>query len=340
MDGPRGPRIGPRVTGREWRWRLGVGFLAWLSGLTVGLAAPGDLDPTFGRGGLAISFGPHDEVTAMVQLPDGKLVVAGRSTSVTGNSKTCSSTTYLLLVRYLPDGRGDPSFGAGGKLTLAVGSQSGAAALALQPDGKLVVAATGTDLLLLRVLPDGQLDALFGTGGLVTTDFGASEGAVALVLPPDGTIVVLGQSSAGPFLARYQADGRLDGTFGRDGRVTDIFPSPTLGVGMVRQPDGALAVTALSSAPSPGVHVARLLPHGELDATFGVGGQVRIGDPFLFIYSGASLVGQPDGKLVVAWADAVPTGLQGVLTRLLPDGRLDPDVRDRGHGHDQRPRER
>jgi hypothetical protein len=84
-------------------------MLLGLSGAGVGDAAPGDLDPTFGSGGIGVSFGPLDWASALVQQPDGKLIVAGTS-----------ANDYILLTRYLPDGRVDTSFGPGGKVTTAV----------------------------------------------------------------------------------------------------------------------------------------------------------------------------------------------------------------------------
>jgi uncharacterized delta-60 repeat protein len=308
---------------RGWGLGLAVAILLGLSWTNLGHGAPGDLDPTFGTEGIAITFGPSDIARAVVVQPDGKVVVAGTSLNQSG------SIGFILLVRYLSDGRGDTTFGAGGKVTVPVGNSSSAYALILQPDGKVVVAggaSLGTplesDLLLARFQPDGRLDASFGTGGIVTTDFGAYEGANGLLLQPDGTLMVTGTfgtpGSGAPFLVRYQADGRLDTTFGSGGKVTDFLPAgnytsfTSATSGMVRQPDGPLVVAACCKSSSPGLGVARLLPDGQLDSTFGVGGQVALGgggSPHL------SLVLQPDGKLVVASAR--------VLTRLLPDGQLD-----------------
>jgi uncharacterized delta-60 repeat protein len=177
---------GQVVEGGDWRLRLGAVLMGLLSWVNFVLAAPGDLDPTFGSGGIAISFGPKDMVRAVVQLPDGKLVVAGSS------SNQNFSMSYLLLVRYLADGRGDPLFDSGGKVTIPVGSHSAAAALALQPDGKLVMAGSAvlhipmpvppvSDMLLTRFLADGQLDTTFGRGGTATTTVqGNSPGSALL----------------------------------------------------------------------------------------------------------------------------------------------------------------
>ena len=84
----------------------------------------------------------------------------------------------FALARYLPDGRLDPTFGVGGKVSIDFGGCEEAYALVLQPDGKLVAAGISTgisvdDFALARYLPDGRLDPTFGVGGIVTTDFGS-----------------------------------------------------------------------------------------------------------------------------------------------------------------------
>jgi uncharacterized delta-60 repeat protein len=107
-------------------------------------------------------------------------------------------------VRYLPDGSLDPTFGTGGLVTTDFGGIDRGFALVLQPDGKLVAAGfSGGDFALARYLPDGSLDPMFGTGGLVTTDFGGAAEAVALVLQPDGKLVAAGSCCEDFALARY-----------------------------------------------------------------------------------------------------------------------------------------
>src|SRR4029453_19151872 len=100
--------------------------------------APGDLDPTFGRGGVVrTSLGgvTIDLATALVRQPDGKLVAAGTSNAVGDED--------FAVLRFEPDGDLDPTFGSGGVAIFTVGSARDAAfAMVLQPDGKIVVAGT------------------------------------------------------------------------------------------------------------------------------------------------------------------------------------------------------
>ena len=122
----------------------------------------------------------------------------------------------------------DPTFGVGGRVVSSFGAGLDAAsAVAIQPDGKIVIAgsAFNGDFLLARYNPGGTLDPSFGTGGLVTTDFGGSDGAVAISLRQGGKILVAGATTpvGGQMAfaaARYNADGTLDTTFGVGGKAT------------------------------------------------------------------------------------------------------------------------
>ena len=247
-----------------------------LGGPAVALAAPGELDASFGTGGTVItSFGGADVASAVAIQPDGKLVVAGR-TNIAGN-------TVFALARYNANGGLDPAFGTAGLVTTDFGSTDQAFAVALQGDGKIVTAGRrGSDVIVARYNADGTQDTLFGainTPGRVVTNFGATELALALVLQPDGKIVVAGRTNKpapnGNFdfaLARYEAAGTLDLTFGTLGLVTtDFGGSVDRAFAMALQPDGKLVVVGDSDA---NFALARYNADGSLDAGFGTGGKV------------------------------------------------------------------
>src|SRR5205823_1660150 len=129
---------------------------------------------------------------------------------------------------YNADGSLDSSFGNNGLVITDFGFDSQAFALAVQTDGKIVVAGytfTGGsqyDFALARYNTDGSLDTTFGTNGEVVTDFGTGgDEALAVVIDADGKIVVAGYTFTGDSqydfaLARYNADGSLDTSFGPD----------------------------------------------------------------------------------------------------------------------------
>src|SRR5207237_273499 len=137
---------------------------------------------------------------------------------------------------YLATGGLDSTFGTGGKVGTPIGSiDDEASALVVQPDGKLVAAGYSdrggnTTFALARYNAAGSLDTSFGTGGKVTTAIGSTDDkAIALVLQPDGKLVAAGYSKGGSniafALARYNADGSLDASFGTAGKVTTAVES-------------------------------------------------------------------------------------------------------------------
>jgi len=129
----------------------------------------------------------------------------------------------------------DPTFGMGGKVTTAVGTEDRGNAMVLQPDGKIVVGgrtrpgATRYDFALARYNADGSLDTSFGTGGTVLTSLNRAtapeDEILALVLQPDGKIIAVGSARAasGAFIStgivRYNPNGSLDSSFGNGGIV-------------------------------------------------------------------------------------------------------------------------
>jgi len=170
----------------------------------------GQLDTGFGGGSgyvLLDYAGKNDAAHAVALLPDGKIVVAGQADNSSGQG-------FPALVRLNADGSLDASFGSGGWRVLSSVPTGALYALALQPDGKLLLAGNAPDaslsyaaFLLARLLPGGDLDPEFGDGGLSITEFGGDAWIRALALQPNGKIVVAGYangaSSEGFALARY-----------------------------------------------------------------------------------------------------------------------------------------
>ena len=200
--------------------------------------SPGALDTSFataGKARVAVGAG-EDRAYAIAIQQDGKVVVAGRSSEHGGD---------FAVVRLDRDGALDTTFGSGGKVAVDVGGGSDTAhAIAVDPDGKILVAGSagrasgaGQTFGLVRLSPDGTLDPGFGAGGKVTTAFGrdsdgASDTAYALLVEPDGAILVGGDSNQGASatgvdfaLARYTREGTLDTTFGAGGKVLTAISS-------------------------------------------------------------------------------------------------------------------
>ncbi|MBI2204692.1 MAG: hypothetical protein HYU41_12655 [Candidatus Rokubacteria bacterium] len=287
----------------------------------------------FGSGRIAAS------ARALAIQPDGKIVAAG--TAGVGNRFA------FALVRYLPDGRLDTGFGVDGTVLATEFRVSDyvVPTLALQPDGKVIVAGdglVGQDFLfaLARYLPDGGLDPTFGTGGVVTTPFTDSRhfaSVRALALQPDGKVIAAGLSGLDRrdafALARYRPDGTLDATFGGGGTVRTVItfgPKASTFPGFVnrgafalaRQPDGRVIAGGATDRLAGTVvfALARYLSDGRLDRTFGDGGTVATDFGAGSLAFAVAL--QPDGKIVAAGTTSGPNA-RFALARYLADGALD-----------------
>ncbi len=200
----------------------------------------GSLDSTFGTAGFVttnVSFGFDSSQAAVIQST-GKLVVAGFTDVF--DVPTQTSSIQFLFVRYKTNGAVDTSFGSDGTGTIITAfseGQSVLTGLALAPDDSVIGAGSlqgiGQDpnfidrFALAKLSANGTLDSTFGDGGKVTTAFGpdTQADAVAVLLQPDGKIVLGGGSRAGDApsdfaLARYNSDGTLDDSFGQNGLVT------------------------------------------------------------------------------------------------------------------------
>ncbi len=274
----------------------------------------GTLDTTFSGGGkFKTDFnGQYDSANALSIQSDGKIIAAGTAFDAVG------ANSDFALARYTITGTLDSSFGAGGKVTTDIfGSYDTAYALAIQSDGKIVVAGHGqhavgdpSDFALARYTITGTLDTTFGTGGKVTTDFnGKYDLATALAIQSDGKIVVAGYALNSDgltydlALARYNANGTLDGSFGSGGKVTTDFNGKSDRALALRiQSDGKIVVAgnALNSAGNDSdFALVRYTRSGALDGSFGAGGKVTT--DFAGILDGAfALAIQSDGKIVAA----------------------------------------
>src|SRR6185436_17489443 len=231
-------------------------------------------------------------------------------------------------------------------------------AVALQADGKIVAAGSTDnalfgaehriDVALARFQPDGSLDTSFGSGGVVTTNvFDNEDRATAVAILPDGRILIGGFARTFGFgshyeflLARYLPDGQRDPSFGINGvRTTDFFGSWDFARALALQPDGKIVaagevkfsplVTPFNNFMSVGL--ARYLPDGQLDLSFGEGGKVHtefFDDQGNVQHAAASsVVLQDDGKILVGGhvqRDDQTRRRNVILARYQPDGSLDP----------------
>lgn len=158
----------------------------------------GSLDSSFGNNGkINTDFsGGEDEVRDLAIQPDNKIVA-------TGYTVLSSERRNFALARYNTNGTLDSSFGVGGKVSTSISNSFDySAAIAIQPDGKIIAGGTTVkidnpvvvrDFALIRYQANGDLDLSFGNGGKVTTDFlNRSDELFAIALQSDGKIVAAG----------------------------------------------------------------------------------------------------------------------------------------------------
>ena len=218
----------------------------------------GSIDAAFGaQGRVAPLFSPSESLLGMALQPDGRIVVVGVTFDM--------GAQELSLARFLTDGSLDTTFGTGGKVFLSAYVADGFSVV-VQPDGRIVVAGavlgvtTTSDVALWRFDGHGQLDASFGVGGRVFTDVGGHDVAVDVGLQADGRIVAAGLTQQPPdgrttdfVVARYEANGDLDATFGTGGlTTTDFFGDVDWAMGMVIEPGGGIVVGGYVGNPVNG----------------------------------------------------------------------------------------
>lgn len=292
----------------------------------VRYTSDGNLDTAFGVNGIVrTDLGNYDYGYALAIANDGKIVMAGYSGS---------DNVDFAVVRYNSDGSLDTTFGQGGVhpgiVVTDLGSNDYGRALAIQSDGKILVAGysggDNVDFAVVRYTSNGSLDTTFGQAGahpgIVITDFGGADNGLAVALQSDGKILVAGSGGSNDddfAVARYNSDGLLDATFAQDGvhpggTVTTNLGGNDYGYALAVQEDGQLLVAGSSGTDFA---LVRYTSDGKLDTNFGANG-------FTITHWGTNEYGYAlalanDGKLLVAGS----SGSDFALARYSNDGHLD-----------------
>jgi uncharacterized delta-60 repeat protein len=286
--------------------RRRLGFLACVAVIassTFVMAQAGQLDSTFGTGGIFTTNFTQTDATmdiAVAIQKDGKIVVGG------------STPAGAALARLNTNGTLDSSFGTGGIVSNSFGNTLGlVVGVAIQPDGKILGASAGLiGGSIGRFNTDGSVDTSFGNNGFTfSKSLDSGPGILsAFALQADGKILVTGAGLMG----RYTSEGQLDTTFGRGGIVS---LTNQIATAIALQSDGKILVATGSGAPTelfgppylPGPQassIARYNTNGSLDKTFGTLGQAAC------VASASAIAIQSDGKIVAAG---------GITSRLLTE---------------------
>jgi uncharacterized delta-60 repeat protein len=306
------------------------------------LAAPGDIDGTFGsQGTVSVDAGGNDVLRALVVAPGGAITAVGGSSGVPGGAG-------FQIVRRLPGGAADVAF-AGGRVGVEFGGDESANAVALQADGKTVVAGWAmlpggaAQMAVARLTSAGSLDAApggisnaraaqTGIGGGLGLGFdddgrklitiGNVAEANALRVLSDGRILVAGTGETDVVVVRLLADGTTDTSFGTGGVARVDLGLVDQAKDMVVLADGRILLATnrtngLGLIAGSTAHLIRLLPGGAPDPAFGQGGVAVLGAGHA-----DALVRLPDGAIVVAGRAATVPGAV-VAWRTGPTGILD-----------------
>jgi len=271
---------------------------------------------------------------------DGKIVVAGQA--------QIGEDSVIVLVRYKPNGSTDRSFGnAGHAILRSAEGPIAAAAVALQADGRIVVAgypynqSRAAGFIAARYHSNGYLDHSFGNQGIVTAALGdIASSANCLALQNNGKILLGGQVAVGSKwvfgLIRLNTSGSIDSSFGSGGSVlTDFGGGDSVATGIAIQPDRKILVAGTTfNGVNSDFAVARYDLNGNLDTTFGDGGLVNTIVGYDFDSNANCMKLDTAGRILLAgWS--IPslspdTNMDLSIARLAPTGLPDPTFGNNG----------
>ena len=228
---------------------------------------------------------------------------------VVGRTAVTGARFDIAMARFNPDGALDTTFSDDGKLVIGASttSDSPGAAVAIQPDGKIVVIgwiniASSDEYLVLRFNADGTPDPSFDGDGRVITPLIGSDRGGDVALQPDGKIVIAGSSGGGSAMIRYNSDGSFDTAFGGNGNgitFTPFIAYPGFRNPVAIQADGKVIVGGLLEQLNRNLAIARYNLDGTPDTSFGING-ILTTPIFNFDGGPGSVAVTAEGKIVAA----------------------------------------
>lgn len=301
---------------------------------------PGDLDPSFGNGGIVTTqFGISTEfivdvIEDMAVQPDGKIVAVG-SSRLNGQKR-------FTFARYNPDGTLDPSFGQNGSVIFAPGSLYGNFVMSvhLVDNGKILCSARFYDPdaevatswpVLFRLMSDGSFDPSFGQNGMVDCHHFGQHNVWAgyMEIQSDGKMVLSGYYDDKMMSLRYNVDGSIDTGYGDGGKCVITIPdaaSSYVNQMTLQDDDKAILVGMYSGTGNFKWVIARVGTDGQLDPTFGDGG-IKLMDIGYGHDMATAVAMLDDGKILVgghSWIANDPVLMYDfAMVRLNPDGSQD-----------------
>lgn len=291
-------------------------------------AAAGDLDPTFGSGGVARqSFSTMGDLIAGISLQgDGKIVAGGSS------SNDLTGDYGFAAARFTATGQLDGGYGAGGFTRFDVAGQDlFASSTVQQGDGKLLVGGTGnTQIFLAQFGEAGGLDPVYGAAtGYLTREWGGTDFLNSLSLLPSGAALASGTGNDGFVMGSYTSAGNNNFIFNPGATTTKTvqltgFQEASLASAVL--PDGRFVLAGRASTTGLDFRyaVARFLPDGTFDPSF-AGGAGFVLTPAPIEDSGQinDIVLGPDASIYAAGSAGTGNERDSVLLKYTPGGALD-----------------
>lgn len=298
----------------------------------------GQLDPTFHVDGIAQLDinGGDDFPEGIVVRPDNQKIIVG-GYSFNGNGFDFS------LAQFLPDGNPDLAFGNNGKAIGPIGTTAFAKGIALQKDGKIIIAGYSSqatnEFTLMRWLEEGSLDLDLDEDGIVTTPIGTNSAtASCLTIQPDDKILLAGQAfNDATFrweatVVRYNVDGSLDEEFDDDGITIIANFNKDLFINAIGLDHEGKIIAAGYTGTSPSNNqfaLMRFLPDGRPDSLFGTNG-LLITPVSNQNNQANSILIQSDHKMIVGGTAEVNGSDQFALARYDREGSPDPTFGNNG----------
>lgn len=300
----------------------------------------GALDPSFADEGRYIAdFGFQDNLEAVAIQDDGKIIVAGTSLTQQFSGK-------LLVTRLNPDGTLDETFAEGGVLIVEAYNESYAYDIVVLEDNSILITGASADDMfafsgyMFKLDATGNIDSSFGEAGEVLTSFIEGDEFIhAAKIDSDGKIVVVGKATNAdfnvePFVARFNADGSVDTSFGENGYATiPVEGQDNLFYDVIIDANDNIIATGHYGLPitetgqtNLDVLLVKYNSSGSLDNSFGNGGIVITPISEEYVESGLAMTTDPSGNIYVSgYSTAIDFAFEAVVIGYTATGILRDD---------------
>lgn len=291
----------------------------------------GIIDSSFGTNGLAYLKDPDGNFggQAIHVQTDGKIVINGFFADRVAN------IDYIVVARFLSNGKKDTSFNSTGKNYMSFGLYSYPGNFVIQNDGKITGTGNGSikhstvlqSLALYRLNKNGRLDNSFGKGGKVIATTTNNSQGFDLKVSSDGKIVAAGitfvqnELDADQLIMRFKTNGDIDSSFGNNGTLINDFVSIDKISAISIQTNGKIVVAGTGPGSSF-ASLTRYFGNGKPDNSFGTNGAVSITfNNYPNNYIDDMLI-QPDGKILTANSTGNVNNSYGALARYIGDATM------------------